>query len=190
MDLGRTWENKCSTQFDLDKNETLKRIVTSTMGENFKNHTVKQALGYAYNGLDKLIDPQPNPNVDCSNPKILLFSSFTSLLKVGTGLLAAAGPPLASLGSLLATGPITKLIQNSVNGSQGIKDFNQSLIYVSEKNETPLNFYTCALYAVQKARCNISQKEYCSLENDQTKIAAFITPLKNILEFKLEESSG
>jgi hypothetical protein len=88
----------------------------------------------------------------------------------------------------LATGPITNLIKNSINGTSKGNDYQKSLDRFSEE-EPSLNFYTCALYAVQKERCRISQERVsCSLENDQTKLAEIINPIKEIIKMLPQKS--
>jgi hypothetical protein len=180
--IRKAWTYTCGKVFELDQNNILKEILRKNSAEEFKAITVTKALENSYQLLTNITRDltAASDNDQCSENKTLVAKTINDILSAGANLVAAAGPPMTSLGALLSTGPLTNLVTSFINGTSVINKFQKSSNSIDQSESNSIDFYTCALNAVQKIRCQIDQDNLCTLVNLETQETSFQNFLKDL----------
>jgi hypothetical protein len=129
--------------------------------KEFKNASLQSALSFSYdrlsNYLDELslYDPQNN---FCEGLKVKSVSMINSVIKGGVGLFAASGPPLTSLGAMLAAKPLTNFLGGLVSGAQDTRQLQEALNKTNLKRDLAFKDYGCMLYSAQALKCDLNKE--------------------------------
>lgn len=140
--IGNLWESTCGPQFDITKNEVLKREIAKLNKDTLRNQTVEEGLEVAYKQFDSLLDKltkdDSNSNNICTKDiKVSVSSGLTNIISAGSSLFSTMGPPLASLATLLVARPLNNLIEKIAAGHFKINKYQNSIATLEEPKESP-----------------------------------------------------
>jgi hypothetical protein len=164
------WETKCSESYNYLKNKELQKLLNINENDQLKNSAIVAGLEGAYTQLmnlsETLFNKEPKDEV-CKSTKMNVAATLDSFLASTSSALSGMGPPLTAIASTLVSGPLRSIIRNSFTKT-GAGAYEASIKFLDTDKADPVEFYGCALSAIQKARCSTDFEEKIESCNSST----------------------